>query len=299
VLWHSVGKKLILLLILPQTAKPPQAWIGEPLEVSQYKQDSNESQVNNFTLPDKAKDCLASGSKIAVLTGAGISAESGLGTFRGKEGIWKKMRPEELASMAGFMANPELVWEWYNYRRSVLSSAKPNAAHHALAEWGRACPEFILITQNVDGLHQLAGQTTVHELHGNIRVNRCLKCQIEVSDDLLDTSGGIPYCPCGGAYRPGVVWFGEMLPERTLQQAFAAAKDCDLFLTIGTSAVVYPAASLPEIAADNGALTIEVNIEPTQFSSRATCSVFAQATVAVPALFHYWQGIHSPDTPNS
>ncbi len=201
--------------------------------------------------------------------------------------------------MAGFIANPELVWEWYNYRRSVLSTAKPNAAHLALAEWGDSCPGFVLVTQNVDGLHQLAGQKTVHELHGNIRVNRCLRCNQEVTDELLDTSNGIPYCPCGGAYRPGVVWFGEMLPERTLQQAFAAAEACDLFLTIGTSAIVYPAASLPEIAAGCGAQTIEVNLEPTQFSSRATCSVFASATVAVHALFHHWQRIHFPVSPKS
>ncbi len=298
-LWHSVGKKLILLLILPQTAKPPQAWIGEPLEVSQYKQDSNESQVNNFTLPDKAIECLASARRITVLTGAGISAESGLGTFRGKEGIWNKMKPEDLASMAGFMANRDLVWDWYNYRRSVLSSAKPNAAHLALAEWGNVCSDFTLVTQNVDGLHHVAGQQIVHELHGNIRVNRCLRCEQEVTDCLLDSSGGIPYCPCGGAYRPGVVWFGEMLPEHVLQQAIAAAETCDLFLTIGTSAVVYPAASLPKIAADCGAKTMEVNIEQTQFSSHATCSVYAPATVAVPALFLYWQRIHIPVSPNS
>jgi len=209
------------------------------------------------------------------------------------------MKPEELASMAGFMTNPDLVWEWYNYHRSILTSAKPNAVHYALAEWGNVSSEFTLITQNVDGLHIVAGQREVLELHGNIRVNKCLSCEREVIYDLLDTSSGIPYCPCGGVFRLGVVWFGEMLPESTLQRAFAAAEACDLFLMIGTSALVYPAASLPEIAADCGASAIEVNIEPTQFSSRATCSVFAPATVAVPALFHNWQRVHIPVSPNS
>lgn len=261
--------------------------------MTQYKQDSKQSQVNLFTLPQSAQRALAEATRIAVLTGAGISAESGLGTFRGKEGIWNKMRPEELASMDGFMANPELVWEWYNYRRSLLSSAKPNPAHQALAEWGKACAEFTLVTQNVDGLHQLAGQPEVLELHGNIRVNRCLKCGLETEDDLHDHPEGVPLCKCGGAFRPGVVWFGEMLPENTLMQAFAAAECCDLFLVVGTSAVVYPAASLPEIAADHGAATIEINLEPTQFSARATCSILSQASVAVPALFTFWQSAHS------
>jgi len=254
--------------------------------------------VNSFTLPVRATEILAKSSKITVLTGAGISAESGLGTFRGKEGIWNKMRPEELASMAGFMANPELVWEWYNYRRSVLSQTKPNAAHRALANWGLSCPSLTLITQNVDGLHQAAGQRDVLELHGNIRVNRCLKCSLESGDDLTKFTG-IPICPCGGEYRPGVVWFGEMLPETTLRQAFSAAESCDLFLVIGTSAVVYPAASLPEIAAECGASTIEVNTESTQFSAQASCSVIAPATLAVPALLHSWQRTHTMSQQNS
>lgn len=264
--------------------------------MTKYKQDTNESQVNNFTLPEGVRKILAKSLRIVVLTGAGISAESGLGTFRGKDGIWNKMKPEDLASMAGFLANPDLVWEWYNYRRSVLADAKPNAAHEALAKWGRLCPDFDVVTQNVDGLHQLAGQSSTIELHGNIRINRCLQCGLESIDDLLDLSAGIPKCPCGGFYRPGVVWFGEMLSEEVLAQAFSAAQNCDCLLVIGTSAVVYPAASLPDIASECGASTIEVNIEPTQFSSRATYSVFAPATIAVPALFEHWQQIHASDS---
>ena len=261
--------------------------------MTQYKQDSKQSQVNSFTLSDSAKRALEGASRIAVLTGAGISAESGLGTFRGKEGIWNKMRPEELASMEGFMANPELVWEWYSYRRSLLSTAKPNPAHVALAEWGESCSQFTLVTQNVDGLHQLSGQSEVLELHGNIRVDRCLTCGNESEDDLHEQFEGIPFCSCGGKLRPGVVWFGEMLPERTLMRAFAAAESCDLFLVIGTSAVVYPAAALPEVAADHGAATIEVNLEPTQFSARATCTILSQASIAVPALLTFWKTANS------
>ncbi|MBL0060316.1 MAG: hypothetical protein IPP40_02170 [bacterium] len=131
-----------------------------------------------------------------------------MGTFRGNERIWNKMMPEELASMAGFMANPDLVWEWYNYLRSVLFYAKPNAANLALAEWGNLCSDYSFAIENFDGLHHVARQQIVHELHGNIRANRCLRCEQEVNDNLLDTSGGIPYCPCGGAYHPGVVWRG-------------------------------------------------------------------------------------------
>jgi len=194
--------------------------------------------------------------------------------------------------MAGFMANPELVWEWYNYRRSVLSEAKPNPAHVTLAEWQRMCAEFALITQNVDGLHQTAGANDVLELHGNIRVNRCMMCGLETVDDLLHIPGGVPHCSCGGSYRPGVVWFGEMLPEATLARAFQAAESCDLFLTIGTSAAVYPAASLPEIAIESGAEVIEINPEATPFTARATHSVRESAGTAVPVIYQEWKRLN-------
>lgn len=244
--------------------------------------------MNDFVLPQELLSELAGKRNIAVLTGAGISAESGLGTFRGKEGIWNKMRPEELASMEGFMANPELVWEWYNYRRSVLAEAKPNPAHHALAKWESACPKFTLITQNVDGLHQMAGSKSVLELHGSIKINRCLSCAQESGDEPVRYEGKIPCCSCGGKLRPGVVWFGEMLPEAVLTHAFRASTECDLFIAVGTSAVVYPAASLPEMAFESGALTIEVNLEHTPFTESAHFHLSAQAGLAVPALYHAW-----------
>lgn len=245
--------------------------------------------MKDFTLPAELLDKLGDTPRIAILTGAGISAESGLGTFRGKDGIWNKMRPEELASMDGFMANPHLVWEWYSYRRSLLDKAEPNPGHVALAAWERQCNEFSLITQNVDGLHQIAGNHNVLELHGNIRVNRCLSCGSETELEPERFSNGVPFCACGGKLRPGVVWFGEMLPERTLEQAFVAASACDLFVVIGTSAAVYPAASLPEIARESGALTIEVNIEETAFTPRADFHLGATASAAVPALVSSWK----------
>ncbi len=293
VLWHFVRKFLSYCNCYPKRwADQVDRRTGQR-EVPQYKHAANQSQVKSFTAPSRLQDILSDCRRMAILTGAGVSAESGLGTFRGKEGIWNKMRPEELASMAGFMANPELVWEWYSYRRSVLADAKPNAAHIALAEWQRHMNDFTLITQNVDGLHQLAGNRDVLELHGNIRVNRCLKCGQETTDDLLHQPIGIPRCPCGGSYRPGVVWFGEMLPEDILTAAFHAAESCDLFLTIGTSAVVYPAASLPEIALENGAHVIEINLEPTQFSPRATVSIHEPAGAAVTALFLEWKRLRA------
>lgn len=256
--------------------------------MSQYKQDSNESQVKDFTLPTELLEKLGDTRRITILTGAGVSAESGLGTFRGKEGIWNKMRPEELASMSGFLANPQLVWEWYSYRRSLLAAAQPNPAHVALAEWESNCPDFTLITQNVDGLHQLAGSKNVLELHGNIRVNRCLKCEGELEHEPEQYIDGVPYCSCGGKLRPGVIWFGEMLPEEVLMKAFQAAEACDLFVVAGTSGVVYPAASLPEIATEYGALTIEVNLEPTPFTSRAHFHLAASASTAIPAIVRGW-----------
>lgn len=209
--------------------------------------------------------------KIAILTGAGISAEAGLATFRGKDGLWAKMRAEELASIQGFMANPQLVWEWYQHRRDVLSSAQPASGHRALAEWERSHDgDFTLITQNVDGLHRLAGSSNVLELHGNIRVTRCFKCGREPIRGVVEFRGEeLPKCSCGGLLRPGVVWFGEMLPEPELTRAFEAAEQCDLFLTIGTSSQVYPAASLPVVAKEHGATVIEINPEETPFTPHA------------------------------
>ncbi len=200
---------------------------------------------------------------VAVLTGAGISAESGVPTFRGEKGLWKKFRPEELANFDAFMRNPELVWEWYTFRKRVISSIDPNPGHYALAKMESKFTKFTLITQNVDGLHHRAGSQNILELHGNLMRNRCLKCETIVQSVELEFEGSIPKCECGGMLRPDVVWFGEMLPQHVIQAAFLAAETCDVFFSLGTSAVVHPAASLPMVAKQNGAYLIEINPDAT------------------------------------
>jgi NAD-dependent deacetylase len=205
---------------------------------------------------------------IVVSTGAGGSAESGVPTFRGVGGIWSKMNPEELASVDGFMNNPELVWEWYQYRRDLMSKVEPNAGHYAIAQMEKMFPRFTLITQNIDGLHARAGSGNILELHGNISRNKCQKCE-RPYDREIDLEKGLPYCECGGMIRPDVVWFGEMLPQDVLQKAFQATEEADVFFSVGTSVVVQPAASLPFMARRAGTYVVEVNIESTGLSDIA------------------------------
>ena len=210
---------------------------------------------------------LRDASSIAVLTGAGVSAESGVPTFRGNNGLWKQYRPEELATPAAFAHNPKLVWEWYDWRRSLIAEAKPNPGHYALAEVEARARKFTLITQNVDGLHELAGSRNVLRLHGSIWITRCLDCKREREDRRTPLPEIPPRCECGGMLRPGVVWFGEPLPSNIWQQAEAAAREADLFLLIGTSAVVYPAAGLAPIAKSAGARVVEINIAESGLSA--------------------------------
>lgn len=226
-----------------------------------------------------------SSNRIAVLTGAGISAESGVPTFRGEEGLWKKFRPEELANVNAFLQNPALVWEWYVFRRKLIAEVKPNPGHSALVQIEKSIPEFWLITQNVDGLHRKSGNVRILELHGNIMISRCMDCGVENDDLYLEFKGDIPRCQCGGLMRPGVVWYGEMLPEATLHQAFKAAEQCDLFLSVGTSAVVQPAASLPLIAKRAGAFVVEVNTEPTVISNELDELLLGPSGEILPRLF--------------
>ncbi len=223
---------------------------------------------------------------VAVLTGAGVSAESGVPTFRGDEGLWKKYKLEELANFDAFMRNPKLVWEWYNFRKDLIHKVKPNPGHYALAKMEKIFPEFHLITQNVDNLHRRAGNQKIYELHGNIMRNRCVDCNKYYNDDDLkfDDPGELPRCDCGGLIRPDVVWFGEMLPEAELRNAFAAARSCDVFLTVGTSAVVQPAASLPMEALEAGAYVVEINPEPTVISSYVHESIWGKSGEVLPAL---------------
>jgi len=239
-------------------------------------------------LSDSARAALRNSSKICILTGAGVSAESGVATFRGKEGLWSKFRPEELANIQAFMKNPELVWEWYQYRRDIVTNAQPNPGHVALAQWEKQIAGFTLITQNVDGFHQRAGSRRVIELHGNILRNRCLKCGNIGDGEEVHFKEKVPLCICGGMLRPDVVWFGEMLPAQALNDAFAAAEAADLFLSIGTSAVVHPAASLPEIAKASGAFLIEINIEPTILTSTADLFLEGPSGKILPELFDEW-----------
>lgn len=202
--------------------------------------------------------------KITILTGAGVSAESGVPTFRDAQtGLWANFKPEEVATPEAFEANPKMVWEWYQYRRDLLKAVKPNPGHVALAEMEDIFPKFTLITQNIDGLHQVAGNRHIIELHGNLSRNKCFEADHPV-EQWEDSSQVPPRCPtCGGRVRPDVVWFGEMLAPQVLEAAFEAAQDCDLFLTIGTSSVVEPAASLSWEALRSGATVIEINPDPT------------------------------------
>jgi NAD-dependent deacetylase len=222
---------------------------------------------------------------VAVLTGAGVSAESGIKTFRDPDGLWAKLNPAELASVDGFMANPNLVWEWYQQRREIINSSKPNSGHHALVEMEKLFDYFVLITQNVDRLHQTAGSKNVHELHGNIIENHCFKCKKPYTQKINLDDKKLPLCPnCGGMIRPSVVWFGEMLPQKALYASEEAAKKCDVFFSIGTSSEVYPAAALPFTAAQYGAYTVEVNPNTTSFSRYADVCLKSPSGIALPEL---------------
>jgi len=198
-----------------------------------------------------------------VLTGAGVSAESGIPTFRGSGGLWKQFRAEDLATPEAFAHDPQLMWEWYDWRRGLIAAAKPNQGHIALAELERRTPNFTLITQNVDDLHERAGSKNILHVHGSIWTVRCMECGREWLDLRSPLPSIPPRCECGGLLRPGVVWFGESLPQDVRRQAERAARKAEIFLVVGTSAVVYPAAGLIHYAQGAGAAVIEVNIEAT------------------------------------
>jgi len=219
-------------------------------------------------LPEDILKKFKKDSRIAVLTGAGISAESGVPTFRGEEGLWKKFRPEELANFDTFISNPKLVWEWYSFRRKLVSEVEPNQGHFALAEMEDNFENFTLITQNVDGLHKRAGNKNIVEVHGNINRSYCIECMKGYEEVPMDNEGR-PKCECGGLIRPDVVWFGEMLPPKAIKRANETCANCDIFFSVGTSAVVYPAAGFPTSAKMHGATLIEVNIEETPLTSQA------------------------------
>lgn len=240
-------------------------------------------------IPDRLVENLRAAQHVAVLTGAGISAESGVPTFReAQTGLWAQYDPQELATPQAFRRNPRLVWEWYAWRRELVSQAEPNPGHRALVELAMRVPKFTLITQNVDGLHQRAGSQNVVCLHGNIMETKCFDRDHLVAS-WPESETVPPTCPtCGSWLRPNVVWFGESLPMLALNTAVTAADTCDLFLAIGTSALVHPAATLPLRAVEHGATLVEVNPQPTPLTRWADFVLPGPAGVVLPALLARW-----------
>jgi len=223
-------------------------------------------------------DILVAAKSVCLLTGAGISAESGIPTFRGEEGLWKTFRAEQLATPTAFIQDPKLVWEWYDWRRGIIASKEPNVGHNVLAEWEEFFPDFTLITQNIDGLHQRAGCQKVIELHGNIWKQRCIDENTITENHDVPLKEIPPYCEkCGALLRPHVVWFGESLDGSTLHKSFQLSSSCDVMFSIGTSAMVQPAASLPLSAAEAGAKVIEINPDPTPITGSADFSYRAKS----------------------
>lgn len=223
-------------------------------------------------------------SRIVFFTGAGISAESGIATFRDPDGHWSRYDPAKLASPAGFLEDPELVLNWYADRREGINKAKPNAAHRSITDFQKLFVDSVVITQNVDGLHARAGNENISELHGNIHKHKCHGCGNRHEVKPRDMRQ-VQRCECGGMIRPDVVWFGESLPLDTLNHAFNVVEKCDLMLTIGTSAQIYPAAQLPYEAQSHGAYVIEINPEPTPFSAQADLCFHDPAGSVLPKIY--------------
>ena len=235
------------------------------------------------------RERLSRADAVVALTGAGVSAESGVPTFRGPDGLWRSFRAEELATPAAFARDPGLVWEWYAWRRELIAACRPNAAHDALARLDAESPrDFLLVTQNVDGLHRLAGSRRLEEVHGSIWELRCTRCGAARESRAVPLAELPPACPsCGGLERPGVVWFGEALPEDALARAWEAALACDVMLVVGTSGVVYPVAHLPQLARSRGAYIVEVNAEETPLTPLADESHRGPAATLLPKLLGF------------
>ena len=237
-----------------------------------------------MTVPGGLLDALRAAQHVCVLTGSGISAESGVPTFReAQTGLWEQYDPHELATPEAFQRDPALVWRWYRWRRDLVAGVEPNAGHHALVSLASLVPELTLVTQNVDGLHQRAGSDGVIEFHGNLFEDRCFVEGCIVSD--ADLSAEVPVCPgCGGMLRPGVVWFGEAIPESAMHAAAAAVSGCDLFFSIGTSALVWPAAGLADAARQQGASVVEINLDATPLSSQTDYCLQGKSGALLPEL---------------
>jgi len=247
----------------------------------------NSGKVSKEKIPAALIRLLAGAERLVVLTGAGISAESGIPTFRGPEGLWRTFRPEELATPQAFKQDPRLVWEWYDWRRGKIAQARPNPGHEALVSLESRVPEFLLLTQNVDGLHRRAGSRQVLEIHGSIWEVRCLACGA-VREDRRVPIPIPPRCEaCGGLLRPNVVWFGEPLDPEILRQAETALTRCQAVLVVGTSAVVQPAASFALWARQSGARVAEINPDPTPLTPHWEFSLSGQAGEILPLLLSH------------
>ena len=241
--------------------------------------------TSRIEIPRDLLSLLRGVTKLAALTGAGVSQESGLRTFRDAQtGLWAQYKPEELASPQAFARDPKLIWDWYAWRREALKGVRPNSGHYALVEMEKRVPSFTLITQNVDGLHRMAGNQNVLELHGNIQRVRCADCYT-VAEAWEEDTDIVPHCQvCGGLLRPDVVWFGEALPHDQLEAAVEAARSCEVFFSIGTSGVVQPAASLAFAAHNRGAVVVEINAEPTPLTPKANFALHGKSGEILPAL---------------
>jgi NAD-dependent deacetylase len=238
-----------------------------------------------MTIPQSLAGAIAGARSVAVLTGAGVSAESGVPTFRDVQtGLWAQFDPQKLATPDAFRRNPKLVWDWYAWRRTLVAKAEPNAGHRALAVLEGRVSDFVLITQNVDGLHRRAGSRNVVELHGNIGRVKCSR-ENTIVEHWIEVGDEVPRCAgCGALLRPDVVWFDETLPPDALQAAEGAARRCQILLVVGTSAEVYPAAALPDYAKSAGATIVEINPNPTPLSDFADYVLRGPGGAVLPAL---------------
>ena len=240
----------------------------------------------SIPIPKDLNRILRNAKRVVVITGAGISAESGVPTFRGEDGLWKNYRAEELATPWAFKKDPALVWQWYDWRRGIIGKAEPNPGHLTIVKMEKFYPEFTLITQNVDGLHRKAGSENVIEIHGNLWRVRCIEEGKTFYLYDVPLKEIPPRCSCGALVRPDVVWFGESLDPRLIQKAHAALTSCDLLFVIGTSGVVQPVASFPSLAKQSGAKIIEINIDTTPITALADITLRGKSGEILPTLFN-------------
>lgn len=250
------------------------------------------SGADRLDVPEEILTRLRRAERVSVLTGAGVSAESGIPTFRGADGVWEKYDFQKLATPAGFREDPRLVWEWYRLRQVEIKKAQPNPAHDTIAAMERHYRVFSVLTQNIDGMHERAGSRNVIELHGNIWRMRCPRdgTIVELDSPIEEIP---PLCQCGSIMRPDVVWFGEPLPQDAVDAASKAAAESEVMFVVGTSAVVYPAAALPVLTKNMGGLVIEVNVEPTDVSGYSDLLLRGRAGEVLPAL---WTRILYPES---